>query len=137
MFGGGYNIRRKLASPSYLATCSVMVSKPWQTIDAAGIPARSTEAVASDLLTFALAQRRAAGENLACWRSLTPREQQIAALACMNYTNRQIAAHLFISPETVKTHMRNVLRKFDLHSKAELRQTLGDWDFSSWAELVE
>ena len=98
---------------------------------------RSTEAVASDLLTFALAQRRAAGENLACWRSLTPREQQIAALACINYTNRQIAAHLFISPETVKTHMRNVLRKFDLHSKAELRQTLGDWDFSSWTELVE
>ena len=69
--------------------------------------------------------------------STCKREQQIAALACMNYTNRQIAAHLFISPETVKTHMRNVLRKFDLHSKAELRQTLGDWDFSSWAELVE
>ncbi len=96
--------------------------------------ARAADEVAADLLTFALAQRRAADENLDRWHSLTPREQQVAALACLNYTNRQIASHLVISPETVKTHMRNVLRKFDLHSKAELRQILADWDFSAWSD---
>jgi len=35
---------------------------------------------------------------------------------------------------TVKTHMANVLRKFDLHSKIELRMALSDWDFSAWEE---
>jgi DNA-binding CsgD family transcriptional regulator len=94
---------------------------------------RAADDVAADLLTFALAQRQAADDNLDRWHSLTPREQQVAALACLNYTNRQIAAQLVISPETVKTHMRNTLRKFDLHSKAELRQILADWDFSVWS----
>ncbi len=94
---------------------------------------RPTEAVAADLLSFALAQRHMADENLERWRSLSPREQQVAALACMNYTNRQIAAQLVISPETVKTHVRNVLHKFGLRSKAELRQTLAEWDFSAWS----
>lgn len=95
---------------------------------------RPPEDIAADLLSFALAQRHAADENLARWRSLSPREQQVAALACLNYTNRQIAALLVISPETVKTHVRNVLRKFGLHSKGELRQALSDWDFSAWRE---
>jgi DNA-binding CsgD family transcriptional regulator len=93
---------------------------------------RPAQALVSDLLSFALEQRHAADENLARWRSLSPREQQVAALACLNYTNRQIAARLVISPETVKTHMRNLLRKFDLHSKVALRQALAEWDFSAW-----
>lgn len=93
---------------------------------------RPAQALVSDLLSFALEQRHAADENLARWRSLSPREQQVAALACLNYTNRQIAARLVISPETVKTHMRNLLRKFDLHSKVELRQALAEWDFNAW-----
>jgi two-component system response regulator NreC len=97
---------------------------------------RTTQDVATDLLSFALAHRHAADENLLRWRSLSPREQQVAALACLNYTNRQIAARLVISPETVKTHVRNVLRKFGLHSKAELRQALVDWDFSVWSDTL-
>jgi hypothetical protein len=28
--------------------------------------------------------------------------------------------------------MRNLLHRLDLHSKTELRQALGDWDFSEW-----
>jgi len=28
--------------------------------------------------------------------------------------------------------MRSLLLRFDLHSKAELRQVLADWDFSEW-----
>jgi DNA-binding CsgD family transcriptional regulator len=58
----------------------------------------------------------------------------VAALTRLNFTNRQIAARLMITPETAKTHVRNVLRKFDLHSKAELRRALADWDFSAWLQ---
>ena len=93
---------------------------------------RPREEVAADLLSAALIKRQAAEENLRVWHSLSRREQQVAALTCLNYTNPQIAARLFLSLETIKTHMRNVLRKFNVHSKAELRQALTDWDFSEW-----
>lgn len=79
---------------------------------------------------------RAAGgisrrRRLACWRSLTPREQQIAAMICQHLSNRQIAQRLVVSPNTVKGHVHRVLSKFGVHSKAELRQALADWDFEA------
>ncbi len=90
--------------------------------------------LAAELLTYALAQRDAAEANLQNWRSLSEREQQVTALVCLGFTNRQIAARLVISPETVKTHMSRVLLKFGLRSRAELRQVLAEWDFSAWRE---
>lgn len=93
---------------------------------------RQTGEVAFELLTSALAKRQVDDGLVARWQMLSPREQQVAALACLNFTNRQIAARLMITPETAKTHVRNVLRKFGLHSKADLRRALADWDFSAW-----
>ena len=55
------------------------------------------------------------------WESLSPRQREVAVLICRGYTNPQIASELKISLETVKTHVRNILQKFNLHSKAELR----------------
>lgn len=69
--------------------------------------------------------------KLACWRSLTPREQQIAVMICQHLSNRQIAQRLVVSPNTVKGHVHRVLTKFGVHSKAELRQALADWDFEA------
>lgn len=68
------------------------------------------------------------------WARLTPRERQVATLICQKnggrlITNPQIASKLGISRETVKIHVRNILYKFNLHSKYELRQTLHGWDF--------
>jgi DNA-binding CsgD family transcriptional regulator len=93
---------------------------------------RPRDQVAADLLGYAMAQRRQAEKKLERWQGLSPREQEIAALTCLGYTNRQIAARLRISPETVKTHNRNVLRKLGVGSKIELRRLLADWDFSAW-----
>jgi len=93
---------------------------------------RPQDEVAVDLLSAALAQRQAAEVNLRVWQSLSSRQQQVTALICLNYTNRQIAARLVITTETVKSHVRNVLRKFNMHTKTELRQTLAEWDFSEW-----
>ena len=93
---------------------------------------RSEDEIAAELLSFALAQRNAAEVHLALWRDLSPREQQVVALICLGCTNRQIANRLVISTETVKSHVRNALRKFDVRSKVELRQVLADWDFSTW-----
>lgn len=92
----------------------------------------SRRQVAEGLLKTALIDQQVAQTQLSRWRGLTPRQQQVAALACLNFTNRQIAARLKISPQTVKTHMRNLLHRFELQTKSELRQALADWDFSAW-----
>jgi len=93
---------------------------------------RPLRAVAGDLLASAILQRQYAESNLCKWRALTLREQEVAALVCQNKTNRQIAALLRISPETVKSHVRSILAKFNRGSKAELRRDLEEWDFSAW-----
>jgi DNA-binding CsgD family transcriptional regulator len=93
---------------------------------------RPAQQVAARLLHSALAERQQAEAGLRRWRALSPREQEVAALTCLGYTNRQIAARLGISPETVKTHLRNLLAKFGARTKAEMRARLADWDFSTW-----
>jgi DNA-binding NarL/FixJ family response regulator len=93
---------------------------------------RSEDELAADLLEAALAQRGADEELILVWESLSPREQQVTALACLGWTNRQIAARLYLSPETIKTHMRHAQRKFGVANKAELRTRLAGWDFRDW-----
>lgn len=93
---------------------------------------RHRDEVAADLLSYALARYHLDDENKNRWRSLSPREQQIAALVCLNYSNPQIATHLMISPQTTKTHVRNILHKFGLRSKDQLRRALAGWDFNAW-----
>jgi len=68
------------------------------------------------------------------WEMLSPRERQVADLACRRLTNRQIAADLVLSPETIRTHVRNILRKFGLHSRQDLRRLLADHDFGAVLE---
>lgn len=93
---------------------------------------RPKEVVAADLLAFALVQRGAAETKLRRWQELSPREREVTALMCLNYTNRQIATRLSIALPTVKTHVRNILRKFSLSRRSDLRLALAEWDFSAW-----
>lgn len=93
---------------------------------------RAEAEVAVDMLLVALDRRRAAEFSLERWRKLSQREQEVTALVCLKLSNQEIAERLVLSPETVKTHMRRILQKLDLHSKAELRLMYADWDFSRW-----
>ena len=93
---------------------------------------RPVREVQADLLAEGLARRKRHADLWQRWLTLSPREQDIAALACLGYTNRQIAFQLKLAPDTVKGYMRQVLYKFRLHSKVEMRLALGDWDFSQW-----
>src|SRR5512141_3226304 len=67
----------------------------------------------------------------AAWCSLTPRERQVTVLASRGYTNGQIASRLFISVQTVKSHLRHILPKYGVHSKAELRKQLADFPWEA------
>jgi len=87
-----------------------------------------------ELGSFSLAQIRKNEKMKECWQKLSCRQQQMTALTCLGFTNRQIAAHLGISKETVKTHVHNTQLKFQLHGIAELQEALMEWDFSSWAK---
>ncbi len=88
--------------------------------------------LANALLAEALEGRRVTQESVAFWRLLSPREQEVAALVCLGYTSPQIAARLCISPETVKTHVGNILVKGELRNRQELRALFAGWDFSRW-----
>jgi two-component system response regulator DevR len=53
--------------------------------------------------------------------ALTPREREVFALASRGLKNAEIAAELYLSEKTIKTHLRNIYNKLNLASKAELR----------------
>jgi len=70
------------------------------------------------------------------WKLLSLREKQVTALICQGFTSRQIAARLVLSPETIKTHVRHILRKFGLRTRRELRQVLEGWPFTQILESI-
>lgn len=51
---------------------------------------------------------------------LSPRELDVFELAARGLDKAAVAAELFISPATARTHIQNVYRKLDLHSSADL-----------------
>jgi len=52
-------------------------------------------------------------------RSLSERERQILVLVTRGYSNRRIAEVSYLSLNTVRTHVQNVLVKLGVHSKLE------------------
>jgi PAS domain S-box-containing protein len=51
---------------------------------------------------------------------LTGREREVVTLIALGRATATIASELHISSETVKTHVRNAMRKLDAHTRAEL-----------------
>jgi two-component system NarL family response regulator len=50
---------------------------------------------------------------------LTDREMEVLKLVARGMNNRDIARELFISENTVKNHVRNILEKLQIHSRME------------------
>jgi DNA-binding NarL/FixJ family response regulator len=50
---------------------------------------------------------------------LTDREMEVLRLVARGLNNRDIAKELFISENTVKNHVRNILEKLQIHSRME------------------
>jgi DNA-binding CsgD family transcriptional regulator len=55
---------------------------------------------------------------------LTERESEIAALLLKGRTYKMIAGELYLSENTVKTHVKNIYSKFNIQSKVELVRLL-------------
>lgn len=63
---------------------------------------------------------RPEAEGVRTSSDLTEREQEILAHLAEGASNDEIAAALVISPKTVARHRENIMRKLNLHSRAEL-----------------
>jgi two-component system NarL family response regulator len=79
---------------------------------------RISPAMAAKLLTEFQAMSEREKHQLPAPR-LTDREMQVLRLVAQGMNNRDIAARLFISENTVKNHIRNILEKLHLHSRME------------------
>lgn len=99
---------------------------------AARARAQTPEDLARGLLARGLEKAALQAQVADALAALTPRQQQVAWLITRGYTNHQMAHALVISPETVKTHVHNVLEKFHSGSKAELRVQLLDLGVRWW-----
>ena len=62
-----------------------------------------------------ISDRETAPERL----GLTPREIEILQLMATSQTNRDIAEQLFISEETVRTHVKRILRKLNQPNRTQ------------------
>src|SRR5438477_5900155 len=81
---------------------------------------RISPSMASKLLTEFAAISKATNERpqMPAPR-LTDREMEVLKLVAQGLNNRDIAKELFISENTVKNHIRNILEKLHLHSRME------------------
>jgi DNA-binding NarL/FixJ family response regulator len=95
------------------------------------------EQVQAELLAAGLAHLQSSDGLKLCWEKLSRREQEVTALTCLGYTNRQMAARLHVSPDTIKGYVRQALVKWHAHGKDELRVLLAEWDFSEWGPPAE
>ena len=76
--------------------------------------------MASKLLTeFASMIKRSDDRQQVPTPRLTDREMEVLKLVARGLNNRDIAKELFISENTVKNHIRNILEKLQLHSRME------------------
>jgi DNA-binding NarL/FixJ family response regulator len=51
---------------------------------------------------------------------LSPREREVLALVAEGRTNKAIADALYVSPNTIKTHVSSLFNKLDAHNRSEL-----------------
>ena len=76
--------------------------------------------MASKLLTeFASMIKRTDDRQQVPMPRLTDRELEVLKLVARGLNNREIAKELYISENTVKNHIRNILEKLQLHSRIQ------------------
>jgi DNA-binding NarL/FixJ family response regulator len=81
---------------------------------------RISPSMASKLLTeFAAISKASEEKPQIATPKLTDREMEVLQLVAQGLNNRDIAKQLYISENTVKNHIRNILEKLHLHSRME------------------
>lgn len=114
IYTGGAEARSLADAVDADAPGLVLKSAPPATlIEALEVVARGGTFVDRDLAGV-LADRPAT----AAWRTLTVREREVVELLSTGLNGEQIAERLVLSPETVKTHVRNAMQRLDARTRA-------------------
>jgi predicted ATPase/DNA-binding CsgD family transcriptional regulator len=62
------------------------------------------------------------------WAALTPTEVQVAGHAAAGFSTAAIGEAMFVSSNTVKTHLKHIYGKLDVHSRVELAGLVHEHD---------
>ncbi|HTP20644.1 MAG TPA: response regulator transcription factor [Solirubrobacteraceae bacterium] len=89
------------------------------------IRAVSRGGTAFDGRSAALVRELVAGERASAEPEFTDREREVTRLLARGLTNREIGGRIFVSESTAKFHVRNVMRKLGVHSRAEVAYAAG------------
>jgi DNA-binding NarL/FixJ family response regulator len=80
---------------------------------------------AFDGRSAALVRALVAGEHAEADPVFTDREREVTRLLASGLTNREIGRRIFVSESTAKFHVRNVMHKLGVHSRAEVAYAAG------------
>jgi non-specific serine/threonine protein kinase len=122
--------QRALREPYLAAARSQLDEAAWEAAFAEGQKMTFEEAVEYALaseersLTSTPVPKKSLADEQAI--VLTRREEEIAVRVAQGLTNRQIATELMISEHTAATHVRRVLKKLGLRSRAQIGSWLTD-----------
>ncbi|MGO9881388.1 MAG: response regulator [Solirubrobacteraceae bacterium] len=80
---------------------------------------------AFDGRSAAMVRALVAGQRAEAEPMFTGREREVTRLLAGGLTNREIGRRIFVSESTAKFHVRNVMRKLGVHSRAEVAYAAG------------
>ena len=75
--------------------------------------------MSSEIARHVVASFRRKGGGVDPSVSLTTREEETLILLTKGYANKEIADHLNLSIETVRSHLKNIYTKMHVRSRAE------------------
>jgi len=79
-----------------------------------------------ELVTLGLGREAVREQVAASLQDLTPRELEVLLLITEGLTDRQIAARISVTWETVRTHVKRIREKLGVSNRAYLRRMLLD-----------
>lgn len=90
-----------------------------QVADAVRVVASGQSLISPSMATKLLEEFVSMSQQSTPAGSLTPREREVLQLVARGQSNREIASTLYISENTVKNHIRNILEKLQMKSRME------------------